>query len=181
MSILTNEAYFGGTLRDLWEVTDFLNDHRRWVPCLRKDFMVHPLQVVEAAEAGARAILIIVRALADDEIRVLAEAADAAGLDVLYEIHSEGELDRALAFSPEVIGVNNRDLGRFVTDLGLSERLIPLMPSHVVAVSESGIFTAEDAARAAAAGAQAILVGEALMRSPEPEALMAEFHAIPTV
>ena len=178
MSVLTDEAYFGGSLRDLWDVTDFLRDHRRHTPCLRKDFMVHPLQVIEAAEAGARAILIIVRALSDDEIRVLDEAAAAAGLDALYEVHTAAELDRAMAFEPAILGVNNRDLARFVTDLAISEALIPQIPRDVIAVSESGIFSEADACRAADCGAQAILVGEALMRTEEPEALVEGFHCL---
>ncbi len=178
MSILTDEKFFGGSLKDLWEVTDFLHDRGRRVPCLRKDFMVHPLQVVEAAEAGARCILIIVRALADDEIRVLREAAEAAGLCSLYEVHTAGELERALAHEPAILGVNNRDLSRFVTDLGISEALIPEIPEGVVKVSESGIFSAEDAARAADCGADAILVGEALMRADDPEELVAAFHGL---
>lgn len=178
ISVLTDEKYFGGNLRDLWNVTDFLRDHQRHTPCLRKDFMVHPLQVIEAAEAGARAILIIVRALSNDEIRALDEAASAAGMSVLYEVHTEEELDRAMAFEPELIGVNNRDLTRFVTDLSISEKLIPQIPRNVSAISESGIATAEDAQRAADCGAQGILVGEALMRAEAPEDLLRTFHEI---
>ncbi|MGF1450836.1 MAG: indole-3-glycerol phosphate synthase TrpC [Opitutales bacterium] len=178
MSVLTDEKFFGGSLKDLWEVTDFLRDHQRHTPCLRKDFMVHPLQVVEAAEAGARAILIIVRALTNDEIRVLDEAATVAGLDALYEVHTEAELERALAFEPEIVGVNNRDLARFVTDLAISEALIPQLPETVIAVSESGIFSPEDAQRATDCGAHAILVGEALMKAEDPEALVQAFHEI---
>lgn len=179
MSILTDEAFFGGSLRDLWEVTDFLHDHGRHTPCLRKDFMVHPLQVLEAAEARARCILIIVRALSDDEIRVLYESAEAAGLDALFEVHTEAELDRAMAFDPEILGVNNRDLQRFVTDLAISEKLIPQIPDSLIAVSESGIFNQEDARRAADCGADAILCGEALMRAEDTDALMDEFRACP--
>lgn len=138
--------------------------------------MVHPIQVLEAREAGASAILIIVRALDDDTMRALHGAAQAAGLDALFEIHNEADLERALAHDARLIGVNNRDLAVFKTDLALSERLIPQFPSHVTAVSESGIFTGADARRAQAAGAQAILVGEALMRAPDPAALIREFR-----
>ncbi len=176
LSILTDEAYFGGSMRDLWEVVDFLEYHQRGTPCLRKDFMIHPLQVVEAAEAGARCILIIVRALSDAEIRALAEAAEAAGLDALFEIHEEAELERALRFDPKIIGVNNRDLKAFKTDIAISEALIPVIPEDVVRVSESGIFGPEDASRVRACGADAILVGEALMKADDPEALMAAFQ-----
>jgi indole-3-glycerol phosphate synthase len=176
LSVLTDEPYFGGHLRDLWEVTDFLTEHGRALPCLRKDFMVHPVQVIEAAEAGASCILIIVRCLADDEIKALAEAAELAGLDVLYEIHEEPELERAIRFQPRILGVNNRDLKRFVTDLAITETLLPQIPTGVVKVSESGIFDGEDAARVRAAGADAILVGEALMRADDTEALVAELQ-----
>lgn len=179
LSILTDEKYFGGTLADLREVTDWFrqqpgNGSR---PCLRKDFMVHPLQVAQAREAGASAILIIVRALDDEEIKVLAAAARAAGLDALFEIHDEPDLARALAHDATIIGVNNRDLAVFRTDLALSEKLIPQFPRHITAVSESGIFTGDDAARVHAAGAHAILVGEALMKATDPAAVVAAFRA----
>jgi indole-3-glycerol phosphate synthase len=176
LSILTDEKYFGGTLEDLRGVTGFFATTSPALPCLRKDFMVHPLQVAEAREAGASAILIIVRALNDEEIRVLFAAAQAAGLDALFEIHNEAELARAIAHRAKIIGVNNRDLAIFKTDLGLSERLIPQIPREVIAVSESGITTGRDAARARRAGAHAVLVGEALMRAADPGALMAEFR-----
>ncbi|MGJ8638291.1 MAG: indole-3-glycerol phosphate synthase TrpC [Opitutaceae bacterium] len=175
-SVLTDTDYFGGTLQDLWDVVEFLEVHERKTPCLRKDFMVHPVQVVEAAEAGARAILIIVRALADDEIKALYDAATLGGLDSLFEIHEESELEKALKFDPKIVGVNNRDLKRFKTDLAVSELLIPQIPDNIIKVSESGIFDIEDAERASACGADAILVGEALMRAEDPEALVEAFH-----
>ena len=176
LSILTDTDYFGGTLQDLWDVVEFLECHNRKTPCLRKDFMVHPIQVAEAAEAGARCILIIVRALEDDEIKALRDAAGIAGLDVLYEIHEERELEKVLKFDPKIVGVNNRDLKRFHTDLAVSERLIPQIPDGIVRVSESGIFDLEDAKRARACGADAIIVGEALMRAEDPETLVQAFH-----
>ena len=176
LSILTDHAYFGGSLQDLWDVVEFLECHERSTPCLRKDFMVHPVQVVEAAEGGARCILIIVRALQDDEIKALRDAAGIAGLDALYEIHEERELERALKFDPQIIGVNNRDLKRFKTDLAVSELLIPQIPDDIIKVSESGIFEVEDAERASACGADAILVGEALMRAEDTDALIEAFH-----
>lgn len=176
LSILTDEKYFGGTLADLQGVTAHFRSAPPTLPCLRKDFMVHPVQVLEARESGASAILIIVRALNDDEIRVLSSAAQLAGLDALFEIHHEAELERAVAHRAKIIGVNNRDLAIFKTDLGLSERLIPLFPRDVIAVSESGIFTADDAHRARHAGAHAVLVGEALMRAEDPAQLVAAFR-----
>lgn len=175
LSILTDQDYFGGSLQDLWDVVEFLECHQRKTPCLRKDFMVHPIQVVEAIEAGARCILIIVRALEDDAIKALRDAAQIAGMDILYEIHEERELEKALRFDPQIIGVNNRDLKHFQTDLAVSEGLIPQIPDGIVKVSESGIFSPEDAVRVRAAGADAILVGEALMRAKDPEELMRAF------
>jgi indole-3-glycerol phosphate synthase len=175
--VLTDEKYFGGTLEDLRTVTAAFTTRPPAVPCLRKDFFVHPLQVLEARAAGASAILIIVRALTDDEIRTLRDAAATAGLDALYEIHTEAELERAVGHGARIIGVNNRDLAVFRTDLGLSERLIPRFPAGITAVSESGIFTAADARRVRQAGAHAVLVGEALMRAADPAALLRDFRA----
>jgi indole-3-glycerol phosphate synthase len=176
LSILTDEKFFGGTLDDLRGVTAHFASSPPARPCLRKDFMVHALQVLEAREAGASAILLIVRVLTDEEMKTLYAAATAAGLDALFEVHNEAEIDRAVAQGARIMGVNNRDLAIFKTDLGLSERLIPRLPRDVTAVSESGILTAADAARAHAAGAHAILVGEALMRATDPARLMAAFR-----
>lgn len=176
LSVLTDEKYFGGTLADLKSVTAGFAARGNLIPCLRKDFMIHPLQVLQARQAGASAILIIVRALGDPEISSLRDAAAAAQLDVLYEIHDEADLDRALAAGATLIGVNNRDLAVFRTELGISERLIPRFPRQVTAVSESGIATPADAARVRAAGAHAVLVGESLMKSPDPAGLLAGFR-----
>ena len=177
LSVLTDDKYFGGSLDDLRGVTAHFRQNAPAIPCLRKDFMVHPIQVVQACEAGASAILIIVRALADEEIKPLAAAAQTAGLDVLFEVHDESDLVRAVQHGAKIIGVNNRDLAIFKTDLALSERLIPQFPRDVIAISESGIFTRADAARARAAGAHAVLVGEALMRCPDPAALVGELRS----
>ncbi len=176
LSILTDEKYFGGTLDDLRGAIAHFRAVPPARPCLRKDFMVHPIQVLEAREAGASAILIIVRALNDEEIKALAHAALAAGLDALFEIHNEADLARALAHGAMIVGVNNRDLAVFKTDLALSEKLIPQFPAGITAASESGIFTAADAARVRAAGAHAVLVGEALMKAPDPARLIADFR-----
>jgi indole-3-glycerol phosphate synthase len=176
LSILTDEKYFGGTLSDLTEVTGHFAQNPPALPCLRKDFMVHPIQVLQARFGGASAILIIVRALNDTEIATLHRAATEAGLDALFEIHNETDLNRAVQHGARIIGVNNRDLAIFKTDLALSERLIPQFPKNVVAVSESGIATAADALRVRRAGAHAVLVGESLMRAADPAALIAEFR-----
>jgi indole-3-glycerol phosphate synthase len=176
VSVLTDTKYFGGSLDDLRTVTTYFSTTPPALPCIRKDFMVHPLQVFEAREAGASAILLIVRALTDDEIKWLFNAAIAAGLDALFEVHTEAEIVRARAQGAKIIGINNRDLSIFTTDLGLSERLIPQLPPDIIAVSESGIANGSDAARVRAAGAHAVLVGEALMRAADPAALIRNFR-----
>lgn len=177
LSVLTDGKYFGGSLGDLRAVAERMSGLSPALPCLRKDFMLHPVQVLEARAAGASAILIIVRALDDGEIRALHEAARAAGMAALFEVHSEAEIERAAAHGALAIGVNNRDLSSFKTDLALSERLIPRLPAGVVAVSESGINTQADAARARRAGAHAVLVGESLMRAADPAAYVASIRA----
>jgi indole-3-glycerol phosphate synthase len=177
LSVLTDERYFGGSLGDLRGVSALMRQCAPSLPCLMKDFMIHPIQVLEARESGASAILIIVRALDDGQIRELHDAARAAGLSALFEVHAEDEIARAVSHGAELIGVNNRDLSVFTTDMALSERLIPLLPEGTVAVSESGIQTAVEAGRARRAGARAVLVGEALMRSVNPAALVASFRA----
>lgn len=176
LSVLTDQKYFGGSLHDLTAVTELFRNQPPAIPCLRKDFMVHPIQIREAREAGASAILIIVRALSDLEIKELHDAARAAGLDALFEIHTEAELERAIKHQARIVGVNNRDLAKFTTDIGLSERLIPQFPADVIALSESGIHTAEDAARARACGAHGVLVGESLMKTPNPGQLIQSFR-----
>ena len=127
--------------RDLWEVNDFLAQHQRDIPTIRKDFIIEPIQVLEAVEAGSSAILLIVRALNNDELKTLRNFADAAGIDCLYEIHTQAELEKALPHDPRILGVNNRDLARFVTDLSITEELFPQIPDGIIKVSESGILT----------------------------------------
>ncbi|PHX80185.1 MAG: indole-3-glycerol phosphate synthase [Opitutia bacterium] len=172
LSVLTETKYFQGELKDLVQVVQDQASWARPLPCIRKDFMVHPYQVLEAAQAGARCILIIVRGLTDEEIVPIHRSAKLAGLDTLFEVHDEAELERALRHDPDMVGVNNRNLSTFQIDLSFAERVIPHMPKSVLKVAESGIKTAEDAARMRAAGAQALLVGESLMREPNPAALM---------
>ena len=171
-SVLTDTVYFCGSHNDLWEVVDFLDELQRSTPCLRKDFMIHPIQVLEAAEAGARCILIIVRALPDDEIRALYDAATLAGLDTLFEIHEPQELEKALKFDPRIIGVNNRDLKRFKTDLAGK---LNLQIRTISSKSAKAGFSPRRTPTAAPRG-DAILVGEALMRADDPDALVEAFH-----
>lgn len=178
ISVLTDEKFFGGTMKDLWDVNDLLKNRQDAPPTLRKDFFVDRQQVLEAAEAGASCILIIVRALEDAEMDMLFEAANLAGLDAIFEVHEEKEVDRALNSGARIIGVNNRDLSRFVTDLAISEAIIPELPESCIAISESGIHSIADAERAFACGADAILVGEALMKLKDPEPFIREIHGL---
>lgn len=178
ISVLTDEKYFGGSIQDLWKVNDLLSNRQDAPPTLRKDFFVDRLQVLEAAEAGAGCILIIVRALSNEEMSMLYESANLAGLDAIFEVHEEEEVDRALNCGARIIGVNNRDLTRFVTDLSISETIIPQLPENCIAISESGIHSIEDAERAFATGADAILVGEALMKMEDPEPFINAIHEL---
>ena len=137
------------------------------LPVLRKDFMVDPWQVAEARAIGADAILIIVAALDDDQMAEIEAAALERGMDVLVEVHNEAEMMRASRLKSRLIGVNNRDLKRFVTDLETSERLAPLAPSGTLLVSESGINSHADLERLEANGILTFLVGESLMRQAD--------------
>ena len=180
LSVLTESTRFGGSLDDLHAVRQAMLRATRPIggaPLLRKDFIIDPRQIREAVQWGADAILLIVAILDDRQLADLLRLATESGLTALVEVHNERELERALEAGAQLIGVNNRDLAIFRTDLGLSERLIPQFPKTVIAVSESGIATAADAARARACGAHAVLVGEALMRAPDTAALIAAFRA----
>jgi indole-3-glycerol phosphate synthase len=163
ISVLTEPTRFGGSLRDLEEVSRAVE-----VPTLRKDFIVHPVQVWEARVAGASAVLLIVRALPPDALRSLSDVAVEAGVDVLFEVRDQRELDRALAVGAAIIGVNNRNLETLVIDPGTAPALIPFVPPDVTAIAESGIQQARDADAAVAAGADALLVGSSLSGSDDP-------------
>ena len=140
------------------------------LPMLRKDFFLDPLQVLEARAIGADAVLVILAMLNDAQAEALMDAAEALGMDALVETHTEEEVRRAVALGAKLIGVNNRDLHTFHTTLDTFEMLSPLIPDSAVKVAESGIFTREDVARVVGDGAQAILVGESLMREADVEA-----------
>jgi len=165
LSILTDAPYFQGH-------EDFLVEARAAVslPVIRKDFMVDPWQVAEARAIGADAILIIVAALDDGLMAELEAAAHERGMDCLVEVHNEAEMERASRLKSRLIGVNNRDLKRFVTDIGITERLAPLAPEGTLLVSESGINGHGDLQRLSACGARTFLVGESLMREADVEA-----------
>ena len=162
LSVLTDAPYFQGH-------EDYLIAARAAcdLPVLRKDFMVDPWQVAEARSIGADAILIIVAALDDTQMAEIEAAARERGMDVLVEVHNEAELERAAQLKSRVIGVNNRDLKRFVTDLATTERLALLAPAGTLLVSESGISSHADLQRLAAQGIRTFLVGESLMRQAD--------------
>jgi indole-3-glycerol phosphate synthase len=159
VSVLTDAEYFGGGLDDLVAAREAVD-----LPVLRKDFVLDEAQVWEARAAGADGILLIVRILDDVRLVALHAAASAVGLGVLVEVHDEAELERALRAGAEAVGVNNRDLDTFRTDLNVSLRLAPRVPPEVVLVAESGIRTAAEVDRLGEAGVDAVLVGETLMR-----------------
>jgi indole-3-glycerol phosphate synthase len=163
ISVLTEPTRFGGTLADLEAVSRAVE-----APAIRKDFLVHPVQLWEARAAGASAALLIVRALSPDELARMMDAASEAGLATLVEIRDLGELERALAVNATVIGVNNRNLETLVIDPATAPAVIPFIPASCIAVAESGMRTVDDVAPAAAAGADAILVGSAISAAADP-------------
>ena len=175
ISVLTDEKFFKGSLLYLSQIRQVVD-----VPVLRKDFIVHEVQVFEAVIAGADAILLIVAALTQDELIRLLEIAHTFQLDVLVEVHNREELDRALATDARIIGVNNRNLRTFEVDLHTTENLSEEVPEDIILVSESGIKTPEDAGQVLQWGAEAILVGESLMRSPDVASLAQRFMYPPT-
>ncbi len=173
LSVLTDEQFFQGSLRNL----EIASQSTR-LPCLRKDFILHEFQLLEARAHGADAVLLIVAALTQKELAGLHHRAGDFQLDVLCEVHDQEELQRALDAGCETIGVNNRDLHTLRVDLNTSLRLAQSMPRGVVKVAESGIENGDDMARLRQAGFDAFLVGESLMRAPRPgEALQEMLRA----
>jgi indole-3-glycerol phosphate synthase len=166
ISVLTDTPFFGGSVEDLRAAGG------AGVPLLRKDFIMDELQIVEARAAGASAVLLIVRALAQERLAALLAAAAEQGLDALVEAHTAGEVDRALEAGARVIGVNSRDLDTFRIDVAAAWVLLARVPRECVAVAESGMSGIADVERAAAAGADAVLVGSALSAAPAPAALL---------
>lgn len=168
LSVLTDEQFFQGSLKFLQQIRDAVQ-----LPLLRKDFIIHERQILESIEAGADAILLIVAILNDEELRRLHHLARSAGLAVLVEVHDEAEMRRALAAEVEVIGINNRDLKTFTVDLATTEKLAAMAKGRIL-VAESGINKRGDVERLERCGAQAILVGESLMRATNLESKVAE-------
>lgn len=169
ISCLTDSRFFQGELEFLTAIKERLRTINKPVPVLRKDFIFHEYQVYEARMAGADAILLIVAALSDGDLRKLHTLALSLGMGVLVEVHNEAELARALTLKPRIIGVNNRNLKTFDVDTNTTARLKRLMPEGVLVVSESGIRTADDVRRMAAMGCDAILVGETFCKLPQRE------------
>jgi indole-3-glycerol phosphate synthase len=169
LSVLTDEEFFQGSLGNLRNASGVVR-----VPCLRKDFVVDEFQLLEARANSADAVLLIVAALSQAELTGLALGARSRGLDILCEVHDEEELQRALDAGCNLIGVNTRDLRTFKVDVETAFRLAEQLPKDVLKVAESGIRSGEDIARLRAAGYQAFLIGESLMRAERPgEALRA--------
>ncbi|HEY5105630.1 MAG TPA: indole-3-glycerol phosphate synthase TrpC [Caulobacteraceae bacterium] len=165
LSVLTDGPSFQGADADLAAARQAST-----LPCLRKDFLLDPWQVIESRAIGADAILVILAMVDDSLARTLLADARRFGMDALVEVHDQHELGRAAALGADLLGINNRDLRSFATDLAVTERLAPLAPANACLVTESGVSTSADAARMAAAGAAAMLVGEGLMRHGDVEA-----------
>ena len=163
LSVLTDRDFFQGGDDCLQEARAACD-----LPVLRKDFTIDPYQVVEARAIGADAVLLIVAALEDGQMRELADTAGEVGLDVLVEVHNRDELERALVLSTPLVGINNRDLHTFETRLETTLDLLPHIPADRLVIAESGIHDTDDVARLRAADVQSFLVGEAFMRADDP-------------
>jgi indole-3-glycerol phosphate synthase len=176
LSVLTDERHFAGSNRDLVQIRDATT-----IPILRKDFTLDALHVIEARGIGADAVLLIVRILSDDALRGLLRHAEALGMHALVETHDAHDLDRAMDAGAKIIGINNRDLATFTTDLDMTLRLVEQITGDAVVVSESGIRDAADVARLGEVGVDAVLVGETLLRASDPGAAAAELCGVARV
>jgi indole-3-glycerol phosphate synthase len=174
LSVLTEEEFFSGSLADLKEVRKAAQ-----IPVLRKDFMVDPWQVWEARAAGADSFLLIAAVLGDRDLGELLELGRSLGMEPLVEVHSSEELDRVLSAGARILGVNNRDLRNFQVRLETSLELVERIPGDCIAVSESGLRTRDDLARLHAAGFDAFLIGEHLMKSASPAQALGGFLRAP--
>ena len=173
ISVLTEPKWFLGSDRYLEEIASAVS-----TPCLRKDFTVDEFMIYEAKLLGASAVLLICAILDDAQLRESLALCDGLGLSALVEAHDEAEVDRALNAGARILGVNNRDLKNFTVDTENSRRLRARIPEDVLFVSESGVRTAEDVARLAAIGADAVLIGETLMRAPDKTAKLRELKGL---
>lgn len=175
ISILTDEAFFHGSLDDLAAVRTAVD-----VPLLRKDFTIDPRDVCDARIAGADLVLLICAALSDGEMDELATTAADLDLEVLFEVHDEAELERVLDRGPTIVGINQRDLRSFDVDPARAQRLVQSIPSEIYAIAESGISTASDAQTLGEAGFDGVLVGEYFVRSNDPARAVAQFASVRT-
>lgn len=171
ISVLTDVHFFQGSIEYLQIVRETTS-----LPVLRKDFIIDILQVEETSRIGADAMLLIAAALDNSQVRDLYQAALDLDIDPLIEIHSTNELDRAMYLDPPLIGINNRNLSTFVTDINLTLDLVSLIPSTVTVISESGIENGDQARMLKASGVKGLLVGESLMRFDNPEKLISELR-----
>lgn len=180
ISVLTDGRHFQGSLADLRDVKESVGnpaglmpkgDPRRntGIPVLRKDFIFHPYQIYEARAAGADAVLLIASVLEGGELSQLLKLTHDLGMQALVEVHTAGELQRVLPAGPHIIGINNRDLQTFKVDFDNAARLRQMIPSGIVVVAESGIRDSKDVARLRDVGVDAVLVGETLVRSDDPQ------------
>lgn len=174
MSVLTDESYFHGGFEDLIQAREASG-----LPALRKDFLISEYQIHQSAVQGADAVLFIVRILTPEQLRDFLAIADDLGLDALVEVHDEAELDTALAAGAKLVGVNNRNLRSFETSLDTAVGLREKMGKEVVAVAESGIHGRDDILRLIEAGFHNFLIGESIVRSPDPEAFLRELTGVP--
>ena len=174
LSVLTDGPFFGGSVNDLRAAVG-----RTGVPVLRKDFILDELQIVEARAAGAAAVLLIVRALAQPRLAALVAAARDAGLEALVEVHTGEEVDRALGAGATILGVNSRDLDTFRIDTAAAWTVLRAVPPTCIAVAECGMASVTDVAAAAGAGADAVLIGTALSATADPDALLARLSRVP--
>jgi indole-3-glycerol phosphate synthase len=173
-SVLTDTPFFGGSLDDLRKARAVSQ-----LPLLRKDFIIDPYQVAEARAAGADAVLLIVAALRDQDLRALLAEVHRWGMEALVETHDRDEVERAVAAGARIVGVNHRDLRTFAMNMDLAVTMRPLIPGDRLVVAESGIRNAADVAKLRAAGIDAILVGETLMAASDPAAVLRELLGEP--
>jgi indole-3-glycerol phosphate synthase len=173
VSVLTEPSFFGGSKGDLHAVRSATT-----LPVLRKDFVLDPAQVWESRAMGADAVLLIVAILDDETLGRCVEAADAAGIAVLVEIHHESEALRAMAAGARIVGVNNRDLTTFDVDVSRAERMRGLLAADTLTVAESGVSSPETARRMADAGYDAVLIGEAAVTADDPSAFVASIAGL---
>ncbi len=179
ISVLTEPTWFLGSLDDLREARRAAECEEPRPALLRKDFVIDPYQVAEARAAGADTVLLIVACLTDADLRLLISAARDLGMEPLVEVNSEGEMQRAAAAGARFIGINNRDLRTFTVDLETTARVARAAPAEAFLAALSGVRDARDVARFVRAGARAVLVGEALMESTDPAALIRELRSVP--